>query len=238
MRSPLLLVLFLFSGLFVSAQLDTAAHGTIRVSKPDIKAFVLVTVEYAVYLNKSDAPRLGKIKGSQLKYIKSKDLRSFGQNEENPMPLIDKSYYSKSRPVIIRKTDMPYDSVPITRMGDSLVELLDYLKENIHYSYKFKEAPAIDTVQLRVMIDKRGKYHYLFAGRQDSLSRTGPKCMEGLTLVHKWQPAHVFRMKDGKNKDPKRIKAYSEILLTIVLTTEDLGDTDEVSKKQEPGTGQ
>jgi hypothetical protein len=235
MRSPLLLVLLL-TALQAGAQADSSGRGTIRISRPDIRAIVSATAEYAVYLKKSDAPKFGKIKGSRLKYIKSKDLRSFGQNEENPMPVVDKLYFSKEKgPRIIRQTDLPYDTIALG-LGDTLVDLLDYFSNTIVYWYKFRDAPAVDTVQLRIIIDKKGKYVYRFGAKTDSLNRTGGKCMEGLTSIRKWQPAHVFRSATN-NKKMKRIRAYSEILLTVVLTSEDFGVINDITKKEE-GSGQ
>jgi hypothetical protein len=236
MRSPLLVVLFL-AALQAGAQADSSGRGTIRISRPDIKAIVSASAEYAVYLKKSDAPKFGRIKGSRLRYIKSKDLRSFGQNEENPMPVIDKLYFSKEKgPRIIRQTDLPYDTVALG-LGDTLVDLLDYFSSTVVYWYKFRDAPAVDTVQLRILIDRKGKYVYRFASKADSLNRTGGKCMEGLTSIRKWQPAHVFRTSDRKTNKSRRIRAYSEILLTVVLTTEDFAEGEEVTKKDN-GTGQ
>jgi hypothetical protein len=231
MRVHLAIILLVLATVPVLAQRDTSAHGTIHISRPGIKAHVSVSAEYAVYLHKSDAPRLGTIRGSRLKYIRSGDLQSFGQNEEKPMAMIDKVILGKTGPPVIRKTEMPNDTVTGYRMGDSLVDIPEFLAQHIQYTYKFKDAPAVDTVQLRIMINKRGHYAYSFVGRADSLSRTGPRCMEGLTLVHKWQPAHVFYARTGP-RQPRRIKAYAEILLTIVLTTEDFPGPDEVTKKE------
>jgi hypothetical protein len=56
--------------------------------------------------------------------------------------------------------------------------------------------------------------------------------MESLTTIHKWQAAHIFHSKkDGGTARRKR--AYSEALITIVLTSsKDLFDvTGESSKK-------
>src|SRR2546422_5521434 len=47
-------------------------------------------------------------------YIKSKDLRSFAQNEVNPEPVIDASYFRKDKKRLIGKTGLdtwPRDTV-------------------------------------------------------------------------------------------------------------------------------
>ena len=56
--------------------------------------------------------------------------------------------------------------------------------------------------------------------------------MEALTGIRKWQPAHVFRArKSGRQRKPKRLKAYSQILITVVLSPFNLNDGEESTEK-------
>ncbi|HEY6159879.1 MAG TPA: hypothetical protein VI112_01615, partial [Bacteroidia bacterium] len=114
MRIPLNIALFLFAfAVNVFSQTDSLQRGTIHISRPEIRATVNVSIEYAVYLKRSDAPKLGKLNGGKQKYIRSKDLRSFGQNEENPVPLIEYYHFvGNSNHRTIMKTDIPFDTLP------------------------------------------------------------------------------------------------------------------------------
>lgn len=233
------LFFFLFSVVMCQAQSDTVKRGTIHIRKAGsdssldisrhlgdsdtVKTFVGISTsrneqnnintpfiqvenEYAVYQEKGGAPRLGKIKGSRLKYIKSKDLRSFGMNEENPIPISGRN--------LTNKTEVPYtETRPV--FTDTIWDISKYLADTIHLDNWKSGRP--DTIQLKVVIDKKGNYKYSFASRQDSLDPLGAKCMEALTTIRKWQPAHVYSLADGQKKDPKKKSAYSEILMTIVV---------------------
>jgi hypothetical protein len=211
---------------WAAAQGDSAfVTSTIHVSKPELIAHVEVSEEYAVFLKTSDAPKLGHISHSKQKYIKSKDLRSYGQNEENPEPVLGTALKKKNG-IIAQKIEG--DSIGYT-LRDSITDLSNYLSTHIRYFFKDKYTHNTDTLQLKIAIDKKGKYIYHFASRADSLNEAAPKCMQALTEIKKWKPAHVGRVNDRKRTKTK--KAYSEILVTIILSTEN-GNTAEESAGQ------
>src|ERR1041385_2922298 len=133
------------------SQTDSLQRGTIHISRPDIRATVNVSVEYAVYMRRSDAPKLGRLTGTKQKYIRSKDLRSFGQNEENPVPLVEYYHFvGDAKHRTIMKTDIPFDTLSNVTATDSLVDLASYLQDTIRYFYKYKDGFSVDTVQLLV----------------------------------------------------------------------------------------
>lgn len=229
MRSPrfclMLFCLACCNSIFAQESDSVFITSTIHVAKPMKKAYVEVSQEYAVFMSDNDAPKLGSIKGSKLKYIKSKDLRSFGQNEENPEPIINAIYFKNKKDTAI-VSDGPRNYY----IRDSIADLSTYLEGRTIFTFP-PEANRIDTIQLKVVLDKKGKYRYNFASKNDSLNEGGAKCMEALTSINKWQPAHVFRSRKGNSqRKPKRLKAHSEILITVVLSPYNFKDLEESTK--------
>lgn len=201
-----------------TAQGDSAVgHGTVRVSKPLQRAFVMVFEEYAVFRKMQYAPKTGKSRGKE-KFGRGKDTAGFVQNKENPMPLVGRSYFISMQ---LKKLNAVAD-IPKDLEGDSTANLSEYLSDTINYSYKFSPAAVIDTVQLKIFIDKTGLFRCSFASRRDSLLKPASKCMEGLLSIKKWQPAYITYVKkeifDRQRGRIKRKKVYSEILITILLT--------------------
>ncbi|MEW6470357.1 MAG: hypothetical protein AB1458_15690 [Bacteroidota bacterium] len=186
-------------------------RGTIVIRKPGNEAYCKVQADYFIY-TKGNGPKIGKLKNGLI-YFK-KDNRIMGESMPgNPRPVFIKGKVAKGKG----------DSIPtdIPEVNDAYLPEPDfsgYFTDTIHYSYEGK-SPRYDTIQLRVSVDKKGKFSYRYGTKQDSLSIVGQKCMEALSTIKYWQPAYMTSARKRRGETVfKRKKAYSEIILTIVVS--------------------
>ena len=212
-----LLTGIVLSAVGVRAQNDSVFNpnrGTIKIKRPDRNAKCKVQADYFVYTKQGDTPKTGKLKNGLIYFKKDNKMKNEGE-PGNPRPIFSgTNLFDSYKP----KTDSPNDTATI--YGYEPPDYSTYFTDTVHYSYDYN-SDKYDTIQLRISVDKKGKYIYSYGTKQDSLNIVGQKCMEALTTVKYWYPAYVTKVKHGvfRQGSYKKKNAYAEIILTIVVSS-------------------
>ena len=205
-----LLTVIVLSAVGVRAQNDSvfnANRGTIKIKRPDRNAKCKVQADYFVYTKQGDTPKTGKLKNGLIYFKKDNKMKNEGELG-NPRPIF-------SGGDVIYRSD-----TSINRPDNNEPDYSAYFTDTVHYSYDYN-SDKYDTIQLRISVDKKGKYIYTYGTKQDSLNIVGQKCMEALTTVKYWYPAYVTKVKERRWRQGsyKKKNAYAEIILTIVVSS-------------------
>ena len=238
-----LIKFFLFGSLIVlgavgvHAQNDSVSNpnrGTIKIKRPDRNAYCKIQADYFVYTKQSEAPKVGKLKNGLIYFKKDNKLKNDGE-PGNPRPIFSGASFIGSDKL---KGDGPVTDTT-TSIPNNEPDYSEYFTDTVHYSYDYNSDRS-DTVQLRVVVDKKGKYIYSYATKQDSLNIVGQKCMEALTTVKYWYPAYLTKAKRTRSWQQrvyKKKNAYAEIILTIVVSSNsfEFNDSEIFEVKQTEG---
>ena len=215
----LLSAVIVLSAVGVQAQNDSVSNpnrGTIRIKRPDKNAYCKVQADYFVYTKQNDAPKTGKLKNGLIYFKRDNKMKNEGE-PGNPRPIFSGASFINSDKL---KTDGPVTFDSATSFPNNEPDYSEYFTDTVHYSYDYN-SDKYDTIQLRVSVNKKGKYTYSYGTKQDSLNIVGQKCMEAMTTVKYWYPAYVTKVKHrrfGQGSYRKK-NAYAEIILTIVVSS-------------------